>query len=99
MVLQQAIRDGAETIEFFLEDPASAKGFRIRYAGKSPSYEMLPAPGHCFAPAVVVLCNYAAVPYYATGSVQGTLHTRQPDLRWRLESDNLKKHVFLYKAG
>ncbi len=98
LVIRQALDDGAQTIEFSLEDSFSDKGLRIKYSGKVPNYEMAPMPGILFDPAVVVLCNYASVPYYAAGSVQGTLHTSQPDSRWRLESDNLRKHVVLEKT-
>lgn len=98
LVIRQALDDGAQRIEFSVEDPSSDKGFRIRYSGKVSNHEMVPVPGSLFDPVVVVLCNYASVPYYAAGSVQGTLHTSQPDSRWRLESNNLKQHVVLEKA-
>jgi hypothetical protein len=98
VILQQALHDGAERIEFSLEDPSSEKGFRIKYSGKELNYEIVPAASSLFDPAVVVLCNCASVPYYASGTVRGILQTKQPDSRWRLESDNLKKHVSLSRT-
>jgi hypothetical protein len=98
MVLQQALGDGAQRIEFSLVEPASEKGVRIRYSGKLPHCEMEPMPANLFDPVVVVLCNYASISYYALGRVQGTLHTRLPDSSWRVESDNLKKHVVLQRT-
>jgi hypothetical protein len=98
LVLHQALNDGAETVEFSLEDPSSEKGFRIRYSRKDLDYEMLPTSARLFDAAVVVLCNWASVPYYATGTVQGILQTKHPSSWWRLESDNLKKHVTLSRT-
>jgi hypothetical protein len=98
LILQMALCDGAERIEFSLVDPDSETGFHIRYSGKSLNYEVAPAPALLFGPAVVVLCNYASVPYYAAGKVEGKIHTKRPDSRWVLQSDDLKKHVSLSKT-
>jgi len=98
LILMQALRDGADRIELSLINASSKTGLQIKCSGKSGSFDMTPAASLLFDPAVVVLCNYASIPYYATGHVEGKLHTKRPESHWLLVSDNLKQHVVLSKT-
>jgi len=73
-------------------------GFQISYRVRDNEYQMAPAPSNIFSPCMVVLCNHAGIPYYATAMVTGTIRTKNPATQWTLESDNLRKRVILSKT-
>ena len=90
LTLQQAVLDGADRIEFRLANESSATGFQVTVRTGAGETQLPPFPASLFSPCMVVLCNYAAVPYYATGRVHGTIRTENPTSQWKLESDDLQ---------
>jgi len=98
MILLQMVRDSAERVEFSLVDSLPEAGFHISCSIKGRMYDMSPPPSHLFKPVVVALCNYASVPYYAKGTVEGKIETTNPASSWLLQSEDLRKHVVLSKT-
>ncbi len=98
LILQQAVLDRADRIEFRLTNESSATGFRVTVRTGASETQLPPSPGSLFSPCVVVLCNHAAVPYYARRSVNGTIRTENPSSLWTLESDDLQQHLFLSRT-
>jgi hypothetical protein len=98
LVLRQMIGDSAERVEFSLEDSLPEARFHISCSINGRVFYMSPPPSHLFEPVVVILCNYASVPYYAKGAVEGKIETTNPGSSWLLQSDNLRKHVVLSKT-
>jgi hypothetical protein len=98
VILRQMIRDSAERVELSLEDSLPQARFQIWCSIQGQPYHMMPPPSHLFEPVVVILCNYASVPYCAKGAVEGKIETTNPASSWLLKSDNLQKHVVLSKT-
>ncbi len=98
LILQQAVLDEAHQIEFWLEDESSETGFQVAVRTGSGESRLAPSSGTLFSPCIVVLCNYAAVPYYTKGHVTGTIKTINPTSRWTLESDDLHQRILLSKT-
>ena len=98
LILQQAVLDGADRIEFRLESETSQTGFQVTVRSGAAQSKLPPSPGTLFSPCMVVLCNHAAVPYYAKGSVKGTISTANPRTTWTLESDDLQQRILLSKT-
>ncbi len=98
VTLQQAALDGAQTIELSLIDASSETGLRVSYTVRGQAQEFPRAPGSLFGPAVVVLCNYAFIPYSRSGHVRGQFATSRPAATWLLESDDLKTRIMVSKT-
>jgi hypothetical protein len=98
VILRQAIRDSYERVELSLVESLPEATFHISCSVKGRKYDMSPPPRHLFEPVVVALCNYASVPYYAKGSVEGKIETVNPASSWLLQSEDLRKHVVLSKT-
>jgi hypothetical protein len=98
VILDQMLRDSAERVELSLEDSLPEARFQIWCSIQGHPYQMMPPPRHLFEPVVVILCNYASVPYYAKGAVEGKIETTNPASSWLLQSDNLRKYVVLSKT-
>ncbi len=98
LILQQAVLDGADQIEFRLVSESSETGFQVAVRTVTGESKLAPSPGSLFSPCMVVLCNHASVPYYAKGCVTGKITTVNPASEWRLESDDLEQRVLLSKA-
>ena len=98
LILQTAILDSADRIEFSLTGCSPEAEFRVSCLSKGKIHDFMPPPSHLFDPVIVTLCNYASVPYYAKGPVKGRLETKSPDSSWRFESEDLKKSVVLSKT-
>src|SRR5437764_612042 len=98
LILQQAVLDGADRIEFRLANESFVTGFQVTVRTGLSETQLPPSPGSLFSPCMVVLCNHAAVPYYAKGRVRGTIRTENPTSQWTLESDDLQQQIFLSKA-
>jgi hypothetical protein len=98
VILRQMVRDSAERVEFSLADSSPEARFHISCSIKGRTYDMSPPPRRLFEPVVVALCNYASVPYYAKGTVEGKIETTNPASSWLLQSEDLRKHVVLSKT-
>ncbi len=98
LILQQAILDAAERIEFSLTGCSPKVEFRISCSYNGKTHDVAPPPSQLFDPVIVILCNYVSVPYYAKGPVKGRLETKNPTSSWLLESEDLKKSVVLSKT-
>jgi hypothetical protein len=93
LILYQAVSNAAVKIDFSLTQ--SPGGFRISYLSKGTTHDIASPAKELYEPCILVLCNYASVPYYKKGLVRGRLETTNPD--WLLESQDLKQHVTLLK--
>ena len=99
LILQQAVLDGADRIEFRLA--CEGTGFQVTVRTGASESKLSPSPGSLFSPCMVVLCNHASdasVPYYAKGRVNGTIRTVNPASEWMLESDDLDQRLSLSKT-
>jgi hypothetical protein len=98
LILQQAILDSADRIEFSLTGCSPKTQFCVSCSCNGKVHYFAPSPGELFEPVIVTLCNYASVPYYAKRPVKGRIETTSPDSSWFFESEDLKKSVVLSKA-
>jgi hypothetical protein len=99
LVFSLAVSDRAEKLVFELSDSSSEEGVRMSYVAKGTVHVLAPAAGCLFDPMVTVLCNHASLDYYTRGPVNGKVQTKNPASTWRLESDDLKKHVVLWREN
>jgi len=97
LILQQAVLDGADRIEFRLVDESSNAGFQVVVRTQVTERNLPLAPGSFFS-LIIVLCNHASVPYYAKGRVTGKMKTENPASEWVLESDDLRQRLLLSKT-
>jgi hypothetical protein len=80
-VLWQAVRDGANQVEFTIEE-ASAPGrhFRIKYRVDGVSYDLTPPPGHIYEQVVAYLLHDATVTSENAGALNGILRISQEEM-------------------
>ena len=97
-ILQQAVLDGADRIEFCLADESSDTGFQIAVRTHASESKLPLSPGCLFSPCMVILCNHAGVAYYAKGHVKGKIRTINPTSEWVMESDDLQQRLLLSKT-
>jgi len=98
LILMQAIFDSAEQIRFCLEDESLKEGLRVSLLGHGAKTDLGPMHGCLYSGILVVLCNHAAVSYYAKGRVTGLITTGRPDSVWLLEADDLRKGLVLSRT-
>lgn len=74
LVLWQATRDGANQVEFAIEE-ASAPGrhFRIKYRVDGIPYDLTPPPAHIYEQVVAYLLQETAIVSEENGILRGTL--------------------------
>jgi len=72
--------------------------FHVAYYVNGAKTEMLPSPSQLFPAITAVLCNYASVPYYSKGHVEGTISVKNPNLTLTLKSDDLTKEITLLRT-
>jgi len=74
LVLWQATRDGANQIEFIVDETsAPGRHFRIRFRVDGVPHDLAPPPGHIFEQVVAYFLNQANVTPGENGPLNGTL--------------------------
>jgi len=98
LLLHQLINASAERAELSLEESPPEAGFQIHFSVQGDRRYMAPPPRHLYKPVVNILCNYASVPYYAKGLVEGEFETAHPASSWLLQSKDLQKCLVLSRT-